>query len=53
HYVNTKSDEGNIIFQAKCALEETDSPEEIAKKVLTLEHKYFAQTIEKLLKNQS
>lgn len=53
HYVNTKYDEGSIIFQAKCALEENDSPEEIAKKVLTLEHKYFAQTIEKLLKNQS
>lgn len=53
HYVNTKYDEGNIIFQAKCALEATDSPDEIAKKVLKLEHKYFAETIEKLLKIQS
>lgn len=51
HYVNTKYDEGNIIFQAKSALEEEDTPEEIARKVLTLEHRYFAKTIEKLLSN--
>jgi phosphoribosylglycinamide formyltransferase-1 len=51
HYVNTKYDEGNIVFQAKCALDKGDTPAEIARKVLTLEHRYFAETIEKLLSN--
>lgn len=49
HYVNEHYDEGNIIFQASCALLPEDSPEEIAAKVLQLEHQYFAPTIERLL----
>jgi phosphoribosylglycinamide formyltransferase-1 len=49
HYVNAKYDEGNIIFQAACSLEETDSPEIIAQKVRTLEHQHFAPIIESLI----
>ena len=49
HFVNEHFDEGNHIFQAKCDLEEEDSPEEIAKKVLVLEHRHYAEVIDKLL----
>jgi phosphoribosylglycinamide formyltransferase-1 len=49
HYVNAHYDEGDIIFQARCPLHSDDSPEEIAAKVLALEHRYFAPTIEQLL----
>lgn len=49
HYVNDKYDEGQIIFQASCFLDPTDSPVQIAEKVLSLEHQHFATIIEKLL----
>ena len=50
HYVNAHYDEGNIIFQASCEIEATDSPEEVAKKVLQLEHEHFPRVIEALVK---
>lgn len=49
HFVNDHYDEGDIIFQAKVALSENDTPEDIARKVLTLEHRHFPQVIETLL----
>jgi phosphoribosylglycinamide formyltransferase-1 len=49
HYVNEQYDEGDIIFQASCPLQPDDSPEQIAQRVLQLEHRYFAPTIEQLL----
>ena len=49
HYVNQHYDEGQIIFQAKTALEASDTPEIIAKKVLALEHEHFAKVIESIL----
>lgn len=45
HYVNEQYDEGNIIFQATCALNPTDTPQTIAAKVLALEHRHFPQVI--------
>jgi phosphoribosylglycinamide formyltransferase-1 len=53
HYVNNHYDEGGIIRQESVNLNENDSAEEIARKVLELEHRYFAPTIEQLLKNLS
>ena len=53
HYVNEHYDEGAIIFQAACKLEDDDSPEQIAKKVQKLEHQYFAQVIESVIKEQA
>jgi phosphoribosylglycinamide formyltransferase-1 len=50
HFVNTQYDEGDIIFQATCAIHPDDSAEEIGRKVLKLEHEYFPKTIEKLLR---
>ena len=49
HFVNSHYDEGNIIFQARCAVHETDTPEEVANKVHQLEYKYFPTEIEKLV----
>jgi len=49
HYVNEHYDEGQIIFQARCPVESTDSPEVISQKVRQLEHEHFAQVIESVL----
>lgn len=45
HYVNEHYDEGNIIFQAKCSVLPTDTPETIAEKVHALEYEYFPKVI--------
>ena len=49
HLVNDHYDEGNIIAQFSCTLEPSDTPEEIAKKVLVLEHKHYPEVIENLV----
>ncbi len=49
HYVDAHYDEGDIIFQAKVALDGSESPEEIAQKVHALEHEHFPKVIEQLL----
>lgn len=49
HYVNNNYDEGNTIFQQAVAIEECLSPEEVALKVLALEHEHFPRVIEQLL----
>ena len=46
HYVNANYDEGAIIFQAKTALIEEDTPEIIAEKIHILEQRYFPRIIE-------
>ena len=49
HYVNENYDEGQIIFQAKCPVNETDTPENVASNVHKLEYEFFPTIIEKLL----
>jgi folate-dependent phosphoribosylglycinamide formyltransferase PurN len=49
HWVNEHYDEGDIIFQATCAVDASDSPNSLANKIHFLEHTHFAPTIEKLL----
>ena len=46
HLVNENYDEGRILYQAECALNEDDTPADIAKKVLELEHANYAKVIE-------
>jgi len=48
HFVNENYDEGNIIFQAKCALTSDDTPETIAQKVHKLEYEHFPKAVEKI-----
>ena len=49
HYVNEKYDEGNLIFQAKCELSDSDGPEDVAAKVHELEYEHFPRVIEEVL----
>lgn len=49
HYVNERFDEGGHIFQALAPLDAKDSPEDIGKKVLALEHMHYARVIDELL----
>ena len=49
HYVNEEYDKGNIIFQAKCRIEKTDSPDTLAGKIHALEYEHFPKVIESLL----
>ncbi|MBI3218969.1 MAG: phosphoribosylglycinamide formyltransferase [Bacteroidetes bacterium] len=47
HEVNEHYDEGRVLFQANCKVEETDTPEQIARNVQALEHQHFPLVIEK------
>ena len=49
HWVNENYDEGAIIFQASCPVFTDDSAEDIAKRVLQLEHKHYANIIEQVI----
>lgn len=46
HYVNKEYDKGNIIFQAKCNIDTSDTPDDVAKKVHELEYAHFPRIIE-------
>jgi folate-dependent phosphoribosylglycinamide formyltransferase PurN len=49
HWVDARYDEGDIIFQASCAVDPSDTPTTVAEKIHVLEHQHFAPTIEKIL----
>lgn len=49
HFVNENYDEGTIIFQATTKLENSDSAEDIAQKIHTLEYTYFPKVIESVI----
>lgn len=46
HLVNEHYDEGQILFQAQCAIEADDQVEQIAEKVHALEYAHFPHVIE-------
>lgn len=50
HHVNGAYDEGDIVFQGEVDLLPSDSPEDIAAKVLTLEHRHYPQVLEGLIR---
>ena len=49
HYVNRKYDKGDIIFQAECKVEPSDTPETLAARVHALEYEHFPRVIEELV----
>ena len=49
HWVDAHYDEGDIIFQARCAVDASDTPTRVADKIHVLEHQHFAPTLEKIL----
>lgn len=52
HEVNEHYDEGKIVFQATCRVDETDTPRSIALKVQQLEHMHYPKTIERWVLNK-
>lgn len=48
HYINENYDEGDIIFQAKCVVEENDTYQDVANKVHQLEYKHYPIILEKI-----
>lgn len=49
HYVNENYDEGAIIFQATCDIDEHDLPEDVKTKVQALELRHFPSVIESII----
>lgn len=46
HLVNEKYDEGELIFQAECAVSQVDTPDDVATKVQALEQVHFPVVVE-------
>lgn len=51
HLVDEKYDNGRILFQAECSVEEGESPESLAAKIHSLEQRYFPQVIASFIKS--
>ncbi len=49
HYVNGQYDAGDIIFQATCSVELSDTPDDVAAKIHLLEQAHFPNVIEQLI----
>jgi len=49
HYVNSRYDEGNVIFQVKTEVLPTDTPEIVADKVHALEYEHFPKVVEGII----
>lgn len=49
HYVNEHYDEGDIIFQARCPVLSSDTPETLAKRIHELEYMHYPRVIEQLV----
>ena len=52
HYVDEHYDNGDVIFQKECSVEEGETPDSLAKKIHKLEHEYFAPQLEALINMQ-
>ena len=51
HYVDEHYDNGDIIFQARCAVLESDTPNSLAQRIHLLEHAHYPVIIEHLVKS--
>jgi phosphoribosylglycinamide formyltransferase-1 len=49
HYVNEHYDEGDIIFQARCTVDDEDTPEMLAAKIHELEYEHYPRVIKELI----
>jgi len=49
HFVNEQYDDGDIVFQAKCPVAPEDTPDDIARNVLALEHCFYGEMIERVI----
>ncbi|WP_370088443.1 phosphoribosylglycinamide formyltransferase [Ekhidna sp.] len=53
HLVNEEYDKGKILFQAKCEVEPSDTPDSLASKIHSLEYTHFPKTIESYIVAQN
>lgn len=53
HYVDELYDHGNIIFQATCSIDDTDTAGTLANKIHLLEHQHYPTIIAQVLKLQN
>ncbi len=53
HYVDEVYDNGEIIFQAKCTVEDTDTPTTLAQKIHALEHAHYPKVLGDIIKKQN
>lgn len=51
HLVNSIYDDGAILFQAQCPVLPADTPETLAQRIHSLEHRHYPPTVEALIKN--
>lgn len=51
HFVNEKYDEGQIVFQAICGINNNDDYISLAQKIHKLEYEFYPKTIETVIKN--
>lgn len=49
HFVNEHYDEGAPIFQARCPVVPTDTPDDVARKVQALEHEHYPRVVADVL----
>lgn len=49
HYIDEIYDNGEIIFQARCPIQENDTAESLAHRIHKLEHEYYPKVIAELL----
>lgn len=49
HYVNEQYDKGDIISQARCQIQQGDTPQMLAAKIHELEYEYYPAVVEKLI----
>jgi phosphoribosylglycinamide formyltransferase-1 len=52
HYVDDKYDNGKIIFQQQCSIDENETAETLANKVHRLEHKNYPQVIKQIIRKE-
>ena len=53
HYVDEMYDHGEIIFQAKCSINQQDTPESLSEKIHLLEHKHYPEVIQNIFQMQN
>ncbi|MEO5648780.1 MAG: phosphoribosylglycinamide formyltransferase [Ginsengibacter sp.] len=50
HFVDEHYDHGEIIFQARCGVNESDNAESLAQKIHQMEHRFYPEKIEEVIK---
>ncbi len=52
HYVDEVYDHGQIIFQTRCVVTDVDTANDLAKKILALEHKFYTAVVAETILSQ-